>query len=645
MASTKLTMLIDMSTKLFNNKLGQMQNKWSKSIDTMDSKFGNFMNKVPRLGGMMDKLRTPITALGIAAVGLFGTMAVKGMDSARQFDESFTPIRNLNLEKPKSELDSYRNKIRDVAFEVGTNLKESTEAIFDLQSATGIFGDDAIAIFRKVGIYSLATGANLSDAMNSTTKAMKAFGLGVDDIDKLLESNAKAAAVGITTFDDLAKVQTVFAGSASAAGQEVDTANKVFAMFTSIAKNSEIASQMTKTFFQGLGMQAENFKETLKIDVFDKNGMMRQADDILKEIGGRFKNMNDKEITEAINKIGGPEGLRGALAKVSTGAEDMISVFESFDSMSFSMSDAMKNAEGDINIMKKIFHDRLETLLSKFGEKFFPMIAKVFDKLTPVLQWLYENFDAVAIGVGALASVFGVLTVAVWANNIALLANPIGIIVAAIILLIGWVTIAVKKYDEFGAGMLALLGPVGYLISFIKTLYDHWESVKKAFETEGMIAGLKRLGQVILGSLLHPLEQLLELLSKLPESMGGAKFATAAQNIHTLREKMNVVTPPKTEDEKSNDEKKSLYDPESVFGDGATGKGTGTKSGKEKLKNEVNKVTGDARQSKNITITIDALNKGGINMNGSSTQGMSLQDVENWFNEAMMRIMRNAELS
>src|SRR5690606_36583605 len=123
--------------------------------------------------------------------------------------------------------------------------------IHDLQSATGVYGDDAIAIFKKGGQYSLATGADVNDSMNATTKAMKAFGMKVEDIDKLLESNAKAVQVGITTFDELAKVQTVYAGATASAGQSVDVGNKVFAMFTSIAKSGDLAANMTKTFFQG----------------------------------------------------------------------------------------------------------------------------------------------------------------------------------------------------------------------------------------------------------------------------------------------------------------------------------------------------------------------------------------------------------
>ncbi len=102
---------------------------------------------------------------------------------------------------------------------LGLQLRILTKAHYDLQSATGLYGKEAEAVFKKVGQYSIATGASLGDSMNSTTKAMKAYGLGVKDIDALLASNAKTVQVGITTFDELARVQTDYAGAVSAAGQ------------------------------------------------------------------------------------------------------------------------------------------------------------------------------------------------------------------------------------------------------------------------------------------------------------------------------------------------------------------------------------------------------------------------------------------
>ncbi|MCD8440875.1 phage tail tape measure protein [Tenacibaculum finnmarkense] len=646
MAKSKMTMLLELQDK-FSGKLKILQGKFnkfetnfSKKIDKLKFKFKGFVDEIPGLGRAMDLLKNPmaLATVGILGVGIaFGALATKGVQAAEKFDTAFLPIKQLNLDKSKVELDSYRSKIRDAAFDIGTNLGDSTNAMYDLQSATGLYGKDAIDVFKKVGRYSQATGADLGDSMNSTTKAMKAFGIGVGGIDALLASNAKTVQTGIVTFDELAKVQTEYAGATSAAGQSVDVGNKVFAMFTSISKNADIAAGQTKNFFDGLGARGAQIKKELDIDVFGVDGKMKDADKLLIDISQKFKNMTDKEITDTINKIGGPEGLRTALAKVKTGADDMVKTFNAFDSSKFSLKDALKNAEGDFGKMKEMFSSRLEAVFSKIGEKIIPLLANLFDTLAPVLEWLYQNIDWILPAFGSFVTILGAATAAMWLFNTAVSANPISLIIIAISALVALVVTAITHFDSWGATVLYFLGPIGMLISAFVLVHKHWDSIVNAFKSDGIIGGLKRIGIVLLDVLLRPLEGILKVAAKLP--IIGKYAKSGLSQIQDLRKDLNLTPPEEHKETESGKEtvKKDLY------GNPITPKGnTGPK---KTLTKQVNKVVGDAKQTRNISITIDALNKGGINLKGDATQGMTLQDVENWFNEAMMRVVRNAETS
>uniref|UniRef100_UPI0039A52334 phage tail tape measure protein n=1 Tax=Ornithobacterium rhinotracheale TaxID=28251 RepID=UPI0039A52334 len=548
----KLTLLIELADKL-SDKLGKIENKLANFQGRVQKRLNNLSEKISKkLGMSTTSLKRGLMVGASAGMAALGTLAVKGVNAAAKFDEAFMPIRQLNLDKSKGTLDEYRAKIREATYEVGTNLTDSTNAIYDLQSATGVFGDDAISIFKKVGKYSVATGANINDAMNSTTKAMKAFGLGVDDIDKLLESNAKTVQTGITTFDELARVQTEYAGAASSAGQGVDTANKIFAMFTSVAKNSDVGATMAKTFFQGMGQQADKFKEILKVNVFDEKGSMRQADDILKDIAGKFKNMSDQQITEAINKIGGPEGLQGALAKVKTGADDMIATFEAFDSSKFNLDDALANAQGDFNKLKELFSNRLEVVMSKIGEAIIPHLLKLFEVLNPALDWLNQNMDWIIPVFGTFAGVLGAVTAAMWLLNSAMFTNPVGLIIAGVAALIALVVVAINKFNDWGAGILALLGPIGWLIIIIKKLYDGWGKVKDAFTIGGIMGALKQIGKTLLDAVLQPVQQLLEILSYIPGL--GHLAGKGASFIEGLRKNLGAIDPRKESGESKKEE-------------------------------------------------------------------------------------------
>jgi len=125
-------------------------------------------------------------------------------------------------------------------------------------------------------------------------------------------------------------------------------------------------------------------------------------------------------------------------------------------------------------------------------------------------------------------------TVAQTALNVVMSLNPIGLIVIAIAALVTYTVIAIKHWDSFGAAMMIFLGPIGMVISLFKTLYDRWEQIKQAFSTGGIVAGLKEIGFAILDSLLYPIQQLLQLIAKIP---GIGKYAAqAAAGIQGFRE-------------------------------------------------------------------------------------------------------------
>lgn len=46
MATSKLTMLIDMSTKMFNSKLTQLQGKWSQTVGKMEAKYRGLIDNI-----------------------------------------------------------------------------------------------------------------------------------------------------------------------------------------------------------------------------------------------------------------------------------------------------------------------------------------------------------------------------------------------------------------------------------------------------------------------------------------------------------------------------------------------------------------------------------------------------------------------
>jgi len=669
MASVNMTLILQLKDKLFNKKLSKVRGNIGKLKAQHNEAFSAMRSQVPMLGRGLDLLTNKYVLMGAAIVGI-GLLSFSATKKAAAFNREFLNITQMNLSKPRAEMDAYKNTIRNTAFTVGTDLVDTTKAFYDLQSGLGVFGKDAKSIFTDVAKYSQATGADLGSTINSTIKSMKAFNLTSKDTNMLLEANAKAVYSGLVTFDELAKVQTIYAGTAGNINQTVNSANKLYAAFTSLGENANTSATLTKTFFEGLGREAGKIKKFAHVDVF-QNGKMRQADDIVKDLIKSFKNMSPEAVNDIISKIGGTEGLRAMLGKAKGNAEDLLKTFDTYDASKFDLSIALKNAQGDVTVLGNIVKNRWNTVLATMGEYLLPLVAwgfNLFNKfllgsvkaLKAVVKWSTEYSDVLialgAVMVTATAVIYGkAAAIAVWkavttgaafltdawttaqiAFNIAMDANPIGAIIIGVVALVAIITIAIKRYNEFGAALLMLTGGVGVIVNLFLTIKRYWNSIVDAFKSDGLKEGFKQIGRAILDFILYPLQQMLTLLGKIP---GLTIAADGAKKIAEWRKKLDMIDPKKSKEKADSSE--GLVDENGNFNPDDIKVPTLDQT----LGDQVTKVTGAGSQVRNITVNIDALNKGGINTQNTTLANMSTEEIERWFNETMLRVVRNTELS
>jgi hypothetical protein len=131
---------------------------------------------------------------------------------------------------------------------------------------------------------------------------------------------------------------------------------------------------------------------------------------------------------------------------------------------------------------------------------------------------LRQTAATIAARVAAVAvrTALLVWTAAQWALNVALNANPIGLVVLAVAALVGAVVLAYKRSDTFrtavnalgralattlGAAIRAVSSAISALVGWLKTAWD-WLSrmIAKVGELAGKLNPLKSLGNIIGGS-------------------------------------------------------------------------------------------------------------------------------------------------
>lgn len=388
--------LADKSDAAFR-KLGKKFKGVDDSIDSTERKgkklgkgmkngFREAASEIPGLGRGIGLIKNPIVLAAGATLG-FVAAAGKAAEKAREFNYEFLELKNLNLDKTKAEIDSLKDSVLDLSFKKGLDPVKTSKAFFDVQSATGLYGHEVELTVGKVGKFAQIMKADFNTSIEGAAKAMGIFNFKSDKMDEFLASSFKTVQVGVTTFDQLAKVQTEYAGAAASAGQGFNEANKLFAVFSANSKSVDIAANKTKTAFEDLGKKrtVDQFKK-LGVNVFGADKNMRKLDEIAKDLVPRLKTMSDEDFSILKSNIGGSEGLRGLMDSLKNSGDKTLNTFKQFDDTEFSFDKALENARGDLEVMSQIIGNKLSVAWIKFGDAMTPVLLKIKNAIADVLD-------------------------------------------------------------------------------------------------------------------------------------------------------------------------------------------------------------------------------------------------------------------
>lgn len=592
-SKSKIELLLELGDKLFNSRLNKVQDKLNSTLNKMEGRLGRFKANAEKALNSFGSKSGSSFSFGIGA-GL-------GM---KAFDIATSAISNLTSEAVNSadSLKKFESTMNFAGFAPGQ--------IQNAQKAVKKYADDTV--------YDLNTIANTS---------------------------AQLAANGVKDFMQL----TQAAGNLNAvAGGSADTYKSVALVLTQVNGAGKLITQDWNQLANAIPGASGKLQEALR-----KNGAFT----------GNFRDaMADGKITaeqfnKAILDLGFQQAAIDAAKSTSTfeGAIGQLEAEIVNGLMAVIDAIGMDNITGAINTLTSFVGTLTKAFVWFFDE---------INNGNPVVQILATIIGALALGLGTYLAVTNAVIVVtkLWtlyqaALNAAMYANPVGLIIAAIVALVAIIYFAIKKYDEWGAALLQFMGPIGWVINGFKSLYDHWESIKKAFQTDGITGAIKRIGIVLMDVVLKPLKQILELISQY-DPTGISKGLL--NKVNDVRSRLDLETDGEKDAKRklaweNSSERKGYLDAMTAHNDSikpkkvqslyAGGSPDDKKKGKgDKKKGEhLNSIAGSANQVRNITIQIDSFNKGGINIARSETAGMSKDDVEAWFMDIMRRVMINAE--
>jgi len=515
-------------------------------------------------------------ALGAGFVGL----GAAGVKSVMEYEDALASFRTIVSDLSDKDFAKYSSAIGMVANETKKStidVAKSFEKIAGLNSTFAQTETGLAAVSKASITLSKASGDELGVAAENLVGIMNQFNLGAMESDRVINVLAAGQAVGAASITQSAEAYKNFGAVAKGANITLEESQALvqtlgkFNMFGAEAgtKLRGVTLQLQKA---GLGYASGQFNiNDALADAVKKTNSLRSAREkdayILKTFGaenitaGKILLSNIDVYKDYVKGVTGTSEAQKA-AKINTST--LSSKWDELKNSLINVLTTNDKTNGVLDTTKGVLgfiSNNLSTILKVLG---FVIAAFVTFKAIVLASTIISGAYNIALGVmgalsgkaaigigannialGAYRATLGIATAAQWAWNVAMTANPVGLIIVGVAALIALIVSAIAYYDEWGAAILALMGPFGSIVNLIMSLRKHWDSIKEAFATGGIIAGFKRLGAVILDSVLYPIQQLLGMLAKIPGV--GSMLAPALKGVETLRKNLGVSDEKKVE--------------------------------------------------------------------------------------------------
>ncbi|MCK5236331.1 MAG: phage tail tape measure protein, partial [Deltaproteobacteria bacterium] len=436
-----------------------------------------------------------MTATGAAIVGGLG-LALK---SAVGFESAMREV-NTMIGLSQTEFEEFSKDVQDLSAELGVNAVDSAKALYQAISA-GVPKENVLEFLRIATEAAIGGVTDTETAVDGLTTVINAFKLPMSDAQKVADIMFTTVKGGKTTFDELSASMFQVAPIAAASGVSFEEVSGALATMTKQGVPTTVAVTQLRQAMVALQKPTTLMSKTIS-DLGYETGQAMLEELGFAETIDMLRDSTHGSNEELLTMFGSVEAGAAILAltgdNAQTFADDLDAMTNSTGAATGAFEEMEESAGRQMDSLKAAFSDVAMTV----GNVLIPVLTGIVDKIKPIIEniknWISEHpaltrgIVLVVGAIGGLLLVFGPLllilpgliaafkmfniitlaakvatalwTVAQWALNAALTANPIGLIIMAIAALIAIVITVVKKWDE--------------LVVFFKKL---WSDIKIIF--------------------------------------------------------------------------------------------------------------------------------------------------------------------
>lgn len=466
-------------------------------------------------------------AVGIAAGAAFA--ADKLVNMAANFQQQMTRVAT-GAGEVQSNMKMVSEGVLNMSGEVGQSTRELTSALYTVESAS-YHGADALTVLHAAAQGAKVGNAELATVADAVTTSLNAYHMGAKGAVGVTNALIGAESQGKTTMEALAGALSTVLPTAAAAGVGLNEVLGAMSTMTAEGTSADnAATYLRMTIGQlsnpsnkaaqemknlglsatqvGLNLGKNGLASTLTMltDAIEKH-MGPAGTVLIKHLQGASKNTTEFQRVLA-NLPPTQQTYIGALATMVGGTKSMQAALEltgdnmaTFQANTVGIAQHVKDGGDQVEgweLVQKNFNQRLsetkDTLMAvgiRIGTALLPPAQKALNVISQTVMWLTKHKSVArdaAIAIGIMAAAFIAYRIAVTAAtvaeklwtvakaigtavqrlwNIAMDANPIVLIILAIIALVAIFVILWTKSSAFRDFWISLWG---YIWGFMKAV-------------------------------------------------------------------------------------------------------------------------------------------------------------------------------
>lgn len=400
-----------MATKVFDlyAEISLDNSSYIEGLKTSESAGKDFESKLKdntsKTKTGFDTLSTAVSACKtvLATVGIGFTMdkVIKGLseayNEATKLDEKLRGASTLYGSVAVDQTKLVDN-LKSISLQTGESLEVLGQTVYDAMSAGVQPTEDMADVLQVVSASSKLAKAGFTDtntAMKASLSVINAYGMGIENINKVSDVLLNTQNLGVTTVGELSNALSKVTPVASAFGVSIENVTSALALMTKQGTNTEVASTGLSSILSELGKSGTTASENLQkaslsagLTETSFKGLLfsgKSLGDIL-DIMSQYAEQNNLSLVDMFSSI---EAGKSALQITNAGAEEFNKTLDSMETATGLVSESFEK----MVTPSQRLDSAIATLKTTIGEKLKPAVDSAKTALADLLTKMTGQVD------------------------------------------------------------------------------------------------------------------------------------------------------------------------------------------------------------------------------------------------------------